>query len=63
MKEKYKYVGNIDWNCELVDYLTIGNIYEFEMEGDDYGTTYGKNGEEVFEFFPEPAHGKWEKIE
>lgn len=45
MKEKY--IGNIDWNWEFVDYLTIGNIYEFEMEGDDYGTTCGKNGEEV----------------
>lgn len=63
MKEKYKYVGNIDWNYELVDYLTIGNVYEFEMEDEASGTTCGNNGEEVFEFFQNPSHGKWEKVE
>lgn len=62
MKVKYKYVGNIDWNRELVDYLTIDNVYEFDMDGDDYGTTYDKNGETVVEFFPDPAHGQWEKV-
>lgn len=63
MKAKYKYVGNIDWNWELVNYLTIGNVYEFEMDGDDYGTTYDNDGNEVFEFFRNPSHGKWEKVE
>lgn len=63
MKEKYKYVGNISCIGERVYYLTIGNVYEFEMEGDDYGTTCSNNGEEVFEFFPNPSHGKWESVE
>lgn len=63
MKVKYKYVNNIDFLGDPVDYLTIGNVYEFEMKGDDYGTTCGKNGEEVCEFFIHPTHGKWEKVE
>lgn len=63
MKEKYKYVSNVNFLGLTVDYLTIGNVYEFEMEGDDYGTTCGKNGDEVFEFFSNPSHGKWEKVE
>ncbi|QDH85540.1 hypothetical protein [Proteus phage vB_PmiP_RS51pmB] len=63
MKVKYKYVNNIDFLGDPVDYLTIGNVYELEMDGDDYGTTYDNNGNEVFEFFPNPSHGKWEKVE
>lgn len=63
MKIKYKCVSNIDFLGMISDYLTVGNVYEFEMDGDDYGTTYGKSGEEVYEFFQNPTHGKWEKVE
>lgn len=63
MKSKYKYVGNISCTGERVYYLTIGNVYEFDMEDEASGTTYSNNGEEVFEFFPSQSHGKWEKVE
>lgn len=62
MKAKYKYLNNINFLGDPVDYLTIGKVYEFEMEGDDFGVAYDKNSHEVFEFFPEPVHGQWEKF-
>lgn len=63
MKAKYKYVSNISALGQPVDYLTIGNVYEFEMEGDYYGVTSDNHGEEVRELFPNPSHGQWEKVE
>ena len=63
MKAKYKYLRNIDSFGLLVGYLTIGSVYEFEMEDENYGKTYNNNGKAVFEFFPDPAHGQWEKVE
>lgn len=63
MKIKYKCVSNIDFIGMRSDYLTVGSVYEFDMEGVDCGTAYGKNGEEVYEFFPNPTHGKWEKVD
>lgn len=63
MKIKYKCVSNIDFLGYTSDYLTTGKVYEFEMEGETSGTTYGKSREEVYEFFPNPTHGKWEKVE
>lgn len=63
MKAKYKYVGNIDWNYKLVDYFTIGNVYEFEMDDDYFGATFNDHGDVVCEFFQDTSHGKWEKVE
>lgn len=63
MKAKYKYVSNIDYLGLPGDYLTIGNVYEFEMEDDYYGVTSDNHGKEVRELFLSPSHGKWEKVE
>lgn len=32
MKAKYKYVDNIDHLSCTVEYLTVGKVYEFDME-------------------------------
>lgn len=60
---KFKYVNNIDCFGKTVIYLTVGKVYEFDMEDENFGRTTSDDGAMVLESFLDSGHGKWELVE
>lgn len=61
---KYKCVNNYNMVTDSESkYLTVGKVYDFDMLDDEFGTTTGDSGGDVFENLTKQYHAQWEKVE
>lgn len=62
MKKLYKCVSNKNDLFGVSHYLTVGKVYEFEMDNAYMGEAESDRGGVIREFFPNPGHGQWEEV-